>query len=441
VRFRRVAAGLLVAIGSLGLGMPSAVAAFLGHGGPVKGLALTADGEVMVSASFDYSVIVWRLADGAALDVLHGHEAAVNDVVVLPGDQGFATGGDDGLVLLWAFGSDRPERLLEGHAGRVVDLDVSADGQFLASASWDRTVRLWDLATGTAVQTIEGHGGPVNAVRFTPGGERVVTAGADGAVRLWRTADGVQLAEWGSGPSAVHALAVDARAGVVFAAGSAGEVHRYDLGNGAALPPFQAALPAPLFALEVSPDGELLAATGMDGAISLFLTATGEVEEILGGERNPLWSLAIAPDGLTVLAGGNDRTIRQWSLASGLEIDEPAPLPPPEMVAAGAADDEGALVWRRCVACHTLDPDTANRAGPTLFGVFGRPIGTVEGYPYSAALAESDIVWTEATVAELFRLGPDVVTPGTKMPIQRITDESELAALIDFLRREAMPAE
>lgn len=39
-------------------------------------------------------------------------------------------------------------------------------------------------------------------------------------------------------------------------------------------------------------------------------------------------------------------------------------------------------------------------------------------------LGTRDMVWTEATVAELFRKGPDVVTPGTKMPIQRITDEA-----------------
>jgi cytochrome c len=43
-------------------------------------------------------------------------------------------------------------------------------------------------------------------------------------------------------------------------------------------------------------------------------------------------------------------------------------------------------------------------------------------------------------VAELFRLGPDVVMPGTKMPVQRITDEAALAALIEFLGRAAMPA-
>lgn len=101
----------------------------------------------------------------------------------------------------------------------------------------------------------------------------------------------------------------------------------------------------------------------------------------------------------------------------------------------------GRVVAAICVACHMLDPDSANPAGPTPFGLFGRPIGTVDGYPYCEALAEGEIVWSEETVAELFRLGPDMATSGTKMPVQRITDEDEIAALIAFLKREAMPGE
>ena len=111
------------------------------------------------------------------------------------------------------------------------------------------------------------------------------------------------------------------------------------------------------------------------------------------------------------------------------------------MEVAATNGDAGALAWRRCVACHTLTPDGGNRAGPTLHGIFGRRIGTVAGYPYSPALAGGDLVWTEETVGRLFALGPDVVTPGTKMPIQRIPDAAERAALIGFLRREAMGGE
>jgi len=57
----------------------------------------------------------------------------------------------------------------------------------------------------------------------------------------------------------------------------------------------------------------------------------------------------------------------------------------------------------------------------------------VPGYEYSARLARGDIVWTRETVAELFTRGPDEMTPGTKMPVQRVGNAEDLRALLDFL--------
>ena len=71
--------------------------------------------------------------------------------------------------------------------------------------------------------------------------------------------------------------------------------------------------------------------------------------------------------------------------------------------------------------------------GPSLYGVFGREAGTAAGYKFSDTLIDSDIVWTKETIARLFELGPDVMTPGTKMPIQRIPDPSDREALVDYL--------
>ena len=101
--------------------------------------------------------------------------------------------------------------------------------------------------------------------------------------------------------------------------------------------------------------------------------------------------------------------------------------------------ERGAELFRRCGACHTVTPDGGNKAGPTLYGLFGRRIGTVPGYPYSAALKDGDIVWTAETVSELFRLGPDVVTPGTKMPVQTIGNDAEREELIRWLQKVTAP--
>jgi cytochrome c len=92
-------------------------------------------------------------------------------------------------------------------------------------------------------------------------------------------------------------------------------------------------------------------------------------------------------------------------------------------------------VFRACVACHALGPDEGQRAGPSLHGLFGRPIASAPGYDYSQALEAMDIVWTPETVAALFEQGPSRYTPGTKMPEQVIGSAEDRTALIEFLKR------
>ena len=61
------------------------------------------------------------------------------------------------------------------------------------------------------------------------------------------------------------------------------------------------------------------------------------------------------------------------------------------------------------------------------------------GYIYSPALKNSDIIWTEKTVSRLFEEGPDIVTPGTKMPIQRLKSVERREDLIAYLKKATEP--
>lgn len=97
--------------------------------------------------------------------------------------------------------------------------------------------------------------------------------------------------------------------------------------------------------------------------------------------------------------------------------------------------ESGQALFRACAMCHTLRPEGGNRAGPTLWNLFGRKAGTVQGYRYSPALLDSGIVWTEETVARLFEVGPDTMTPGSKMPMQRLPDAQQRADLVAYLKR------
>lgn len=399
-----------------------------GHGGPVRALAIAPDGKTAVSGSFDTSAIRWSLQRNTAEQVLRFHDGAVNAVAMMP-DGRIATGGADARIAVWQPGEQRPQIVFEGHVAPVVALAVSSDGKTLASASWDRTVRLWPLAGGAA-RVLQGHQQNVNGVAFLPDGNALVSAGYDATLRIWPLA-GAAAPVVTALPTPLNAVAVAAD-GEIVTAGADGKV--YFLSATGELRGSVSAGETPVIALAISSDGATLAAAGIRGSVAIVDRAARKVARTLVGPGLPVWSVAFFPDNHTLLTGGADRVIRRWDAASGEPIGAVTVGGPQDPLAAFAGDP-GAEVFRACVACHALKPDDANRAGPTLAGLFGRRIARLPGYNFSPALKSLDIVWTPETVAKLFELGPATFTPGTKMPEQRITSAADRTALVKFLEK------
>jgi cytochrome c len=412
----------------LPFGLTTALAQLRGHGGPVRALAISSDGQAAISGSFDSTAIRWSLARNAAEQVLRFHADAVNAVALLRDGRG-VTAGADGRIAIWTPGNTQPDAVLEGHTAPIAALAVSPDGATLASASWDQTVRLWPLAGGVP-RVLEGHTQNVNGVAFAPDGRTLVSVSYDQSVRIWPLSS--QAAPTVAAlPSPLNAVAVGSD-GEIAAGGADGRL--YLLTGEGRLAGEISAGPRPVISIAISPDGALAAAAGIGGTVAVINRKTRELARTLVGPGLPVWSVAFLPDSRTLLTGGADNIIRRWNAVTGDSID-PLLMETAGDPLAAYAGDHGADVFRACVACHTLGADQANRAGPTLAGIFGRRIATVPGYNFSESLKHLDIVWTPETVSRLFEIGPAAYTPGTKMPEQRIGSEQDRAALVQFLER------
>jgi cytochrome c len=55
--------------------------------------------------------------------------------------------------------------------------------------------------------------------------------------------------------------------------------------------------------------------------------------------------------------------------------------------------DAGALIFKKCMACHQVGPNAKNGIAPVLNGVVGRPAGQYPNYSYSSANKNSGLVW------------------------------------------------
>jgi cytochrome c len=103
--------------------------------------------------------------------------------------------------------------------------------------------------------------------------------------------------------------------------------------------------------------------------------------------------------------------------------------------AAASAQDvsAGETSFKKCQACHDIGPDAKNKIGPVLNGLDGRKSGTVEGYSYSDADKNANIVWSEATFKEYIQ-DPRAKIPGTKMFFPGIKNEKEIGDLWAYLK-------
>lgn len=102
--------------------------------------------------------------------------------------------------------------------------------------------------------------------------------------------------------------------------------------------------------------------------------------------------------------------------------------------------EAGRRVFAQCRSCHTVNAGGGNRVGPNLHGVFGREIGTAEGFAYSPAVQDADFTWDAAQLDHWLE-NPRTFLPGNRMAFAGVRDEAQRRDLIAYLMVESQPAE
>ena len=158
----------------------------------------------------------------------------------------------------------------------------------------------------------------------------------------------------------------------------------------------------------------------MASAAALLLAACG------GGESEP--------------AATEETTTEEVAPAEEAAVEEPS---------APAADDVATLdgttladftgeaaagekTFMQCASCHVVEPGV-NRVGPSLAGIVGRAAGSIDGYNYTEANANSGITWTPEKMFQYLE-DPRRVIPGTKMAFAGLKDGQDRANVIAYLQ-------
>ena len=94
----------------------------------------------------------------------------------------------------------------------------------------------------------------------------------------------------------------------------------------------------------------------------------------------------------------------------------------------------GEQVFNQCKTCHVTEAGV-NRTGPSLHAIVGREAGTVEGFNYTPANANSGITWTKEKLFQYLQ-NPQRVVPGTKMAFAGLSEAQDRANVIAYLETQ-----
>ncbi|MFD2172221.1 WD40 repeat domain-containing protein [Tumebacillus lipolyticus] len=284
------------------------------HTGPITAVLASKDGKEVYTAGYGKEIYVWNRQTGQC-ELLGKHEHLINSLALSESGELLASASSDYTINVYDLKSRALIRTLFGHADDVEALAFAEHDTLLVSTSRDRRAMVFNLTTG-AIQTVfQGHSKDVLSLWVNQG--RAFTTGDDGRALIWDLATGAELGEIGpfdceldavSGNESIDAFAIGADDGRVM------------IYNASSLQ-LQSTLPAHDFGVKkvvFSPTGRLLLTAGYDHLIKIWSTATGELVKELSTYKYQ-WERALAwtTDERSILGASFGVRYCEWSLATG----------------------------------------------------------------------------------------------------------------------------
>jgi hypothetical protein len=240
--------------------------------GEVSSIAVSPDGNLLAVGSCEHpksNVQIWHLRTGKLLHTLLGHQKPVNVVAISPDGQILASGSNK--IKIWHL--HKGDRICTlWHSSAVHAVAISLDATILASGSSDTKIRLWNPQTGDPLRTLNGHNSEIKSIVISPDGQHLFSGSADTTIKIWHLITGKLLYTLTGHIEEVKALAVSA-------------------------------------------DGQLLFSGSTDTTIKIWRISTGELLQTLTGHSGKVNSVALSPDGRFLASGSTDKTIRIWQIA------------------------------------------------------------------------------------------------------------------------------
>ena len=158
--------------------------------------------------------------------------------------------------------------------------------------------------------------------------------------------------------------------------------------------------------------------------VALLLIGLGKIADSVfhvNKPKNPGYQVAVAENQLTSETSQTTEVVEKIDITAIMALGDIA---------------SGEKIFKKCVACHSINKGGKNKIGPALYNVVGRKVGGVDDYKYSKTLASYEKAWTFEELNG-FLTKPSSYLKGTKMSYAGLRKEKDRASVIKYLNQNS----
>lgn len=287
----------------------------IAHNDSIQSLAISPDGQKIISASSDNTLKVWELVIGKELYTINGHSDWIRAVAITPNGEKIVSASDDCTLKVWDLVNGDNIHTLKGHKDQIKAILITPDSQKIISASDDGEIRIWDIDRGVTIRNWHDSDYPIESLALIPNKQQFISASHDKTLQIWDLNTGKCLKILEGHRDRVMAVAVTPDGKKVVSVSEDQDLRIWDLESHKILSVREEAHQGCINAITITPDGKQAITASDDQSLIIWDLDTTN-PKYLNSHTAQVNSVVVTPDGKQMISGSEDGKFKVWDLGA-----------------------------------------------------------------------------------------------------------------------------
>jgi|GEM_PF-567646 len=247
------------------------------------------------------------------IDTLQGHSDSVFSLAITPNGERLVSLSRDKTIKIWDFSNKNllySLSTLDLHSEAIISIAITPNGEKIIGATKNNAIKILDLTGVNSFSSFKADSKAITSLTITPNGKRLIGGNEDGSIKIWNLNPFLYIYKFKGHLETITFLDITPDGKRLISA-SKSQIKIWNLTTFKNTYTQQKPLVTPFV---ITPNGKNIISSGRNNTLKIWDLNTGKCLSILKTHSSWIETLVITSDGKKIVTGSGDNTIKIWGI-------------------------------------------------------------------------------------------------------------------------------